>query len=432
MRIGVRVTPDRVTGVRLMRDEVREHHSEAVDRPGGLEAALGRLLARLAVDLEDRPTVTVTFEVSQLFTPEQGEPVTVVRIAPRAPMDDAHAYSGVSVAQRAKQTVHVTGGHSNAGEVLAMFEAAALRSRLQGQPPGGRYVVTSVGASVNAAHEIEASRILLDEAAPASVVQSHSFHNTSFSVRERTGVLNSSHLAYAEGIATSLATVAAAHVPTARLFVMTNDGGAAPLASLSLKPVHSLFSGPATEFVGVAAVAGIDDGRIVMRRPGSVSFGEVTAGAPTVVSRSRDSAGELIATRTVHLVTLDDGSVGDWMGEPLEVTVSSAGLVELAATDDGERVELDAGALGAACSQLVEWFEQAVQINNAPEKEQALGNAEAKVRARLVSYGSPPSQVRILDCRVVGASYQNPNVVTVRVRGAAGPSPREIFEDTSG
>lgn len=427
MRIGVRLTPERVYGVSLRGARRNERRCDVAPGAGGLEDALGDVLAKLRLDPRDRAASTITFDVSRLFSPVREKPVTLVRIAPRPPVDAAHAYSGVTIAERAAGTIHVAGGHSNSGEELAEFDEQSLRAQLAGSEPGGRYVATSVGASVNPAHELEANRVLLEHAQPASVVFSHSFHNNSFSVRERTGVMNSSHLAYAGSLATSLATVAAQQVSGARLFVMTNDGGAVPLTALSLKPVHSLYSGPAAEFVGVTAIVGIDDGRIVIRRGDGVSFGEVTSGAPTVVSRSRDCGGELLATRTVHLAKLADGLIGEWMGEPLEVSISDSGVAEFDGPAGTVRTELDLGALGAACSQLVEWSELAVQINNAAEKEQALANAAAKVRARLVSYGAAPSQVRILDCRVVATSYQNPSVVTVRVRGAGGPTPSEVL-----
>ncbi|GAA1589314.1 hypothetical protein [Leucobacter aridicollis] len=423
MRIGVRITNERVVGVSVTDAGIREECCEKTAPGAAFDTALDAVLAGLSAGAADRLAVSITFDVSGLFAEEGDRDVTAVRIAPRPPMDDAHLFSGESVAKRLANVVHVSGGHANSGDALVAFDERGLRRELERLPAGGRYVVTSVGAAVNPAHELEAGRILLEHADPASVVYSHSFHNTSFSIRERTGVLNASYLAHAGAIATALATVVSQRVPGARLFVMTNDGGATPLAGLSLKPVHSLYAGAAAEFVGVAALAGLDDGRMVIRRDGDNRFGEVVSGAPTVVARSRDDSGELLATRTVHLAPLADSAIGDWMGEPLEVCVGAGGAVEIGGAGGAELSAPNLGALGAACSQLVEWFESPVLINSPAEKDQALANAEAKVRARLVSYGARPSQVRILDSRVVGTSYQDANVVTVRVRGVGGPTP---------
>lgn len=427
MRIGVRITKERVVGVSITDGGIRDERSEPVSPGEQFDTALDAVLAGLSAEISDRLAISITFDVGALFVDSGDRDVTAVRIAPRPPKDNAHLFSGESVARRLATIVHVAGGHTNSGDALFAFDEIGLQGELKQLPPGGRYVVTSVGSAVNPAHELEAGRILLEHASPASVVYSHSFHNISFSIRERTGVLNASYLAHAGAIATGLATVASQRIPGARLFVMTSDGGAVPLASLSLKPVHSLYSSDAAEFVGVAALAGIDDGRIVIHRDGDSRFGEVVGGAPTVVARSRDEAGELLATRTVHLAPLVDDAIGDWMGEPLEVSVNDNGAVEIGGSGGAALSSPNLGALGAACSQLVEWFELPVLINSQAEKEQALANAEAKVRARLVSYGARPSQVRILDSRVVGTSYQDANVVTVRVRGVGGPTPSQAL-----
>lgn len=428
MRIGIRVTPEAVIGVSIAASGLREYRRGIDHEPGGLERALGDVLAELHCGGAEMHSASINFEVSELFSRATEQPVIAVRIAPRAPLDTAHAYSGSSVEQRVVETIHVRGGHSDSGEELAPFAGDELTTGPAEHTRPGRYVITSVGGTVNPAHELEAGRLLFDTGAPVSVSYSHSFHNTSFSVRERTGVLNSSHLNQADTIATTLATVSSNRVPGARLFVVTNDGGAMPLAALALKPVHSLYSGAAAEFVGAMAFAGVDDGRIVISRADEVRFGEVVEGVPTVVSRSRDESGELIATRTIHLAALAGGSIGEWMNEPVALAIDELGGSTWESVHGHEHTEIDLGATGAACSQLVEWSESSVQINTLAEKEQALAAAEAKVRARLVSYGARPSEVRIIDSRVVGASYQNPSVVTVRVRGAAGPTAAEIME----
>ena len=427
MRIGVRITGDALHGVAVADREICGSVIERVEPGSGIAAAFeGVLVALLDSSREQKRPVSITFDVSRLLVPSELERIVALRIAPRPPADAAHEYSGETTARYCDKVEHVIGGFTKEGDEIAPLNPRQVRSIALEEPPGRRYVVTGVGSSVNPAHEVEASRVLFTEAKPASVNHSHSFHNSSFAVRERTAVINSALLLSGERIVTSLAKVVAKHAAQARLHVMTNDGGAVPFSALAVKPVHSMLSTGAAELVGAAVLAGVDDGWIIIQREDGAVLGEMAGGTPTVTSRSRLASSELIATRAAQVMPNREGLVGDWMGVPTEVWTGAAGEADRA---EAPRIvaDVDLAALGAACAPVVEWLERDVKIRSEAEKDQVLAASEAKVRVRLASNGVPPSLVRILESRVIGASYENSNTVAVRIRGVGGRLPSEIL-----
>lgn len=435
MRIGVRITEEALFGVLVDDGQIRGSETVFAAVSDDLGAAFEQLLLGLFASADPHSQgLSITFDVSRLLVPSPLETVTAVRIAPRPPMNAAHSYSGETTAQYAEHVQHLTGGFTKEGEEIAPLDIAGLHLIAKEAPAGRRYVLTGVGASVNPSHELEASRILFAEANPASVTHSHSFHNSSFAVRERTSVINSALLAEGQRIITALATVAARHVPNVRLFVMTNDGGSAPLSALAVKPVHSMFSAAAAELVGAATIAGVDDGWIVIQRADGEVLGEMADGTPAYSSRSHLSRSEVIATRTAQLIPNSEGLIGDWMGVPVVVANADRAddLVNPRLSKSRHvRSNVDLAGLGAACAPLVEWLEQDVKIRSEIEKDQVLLANETKVRMRLVSNGVSPSEVRILESRIIGASYENSNTVAVRVRGIGGQRPSRFLTESA-
>ncbi|WP_308490556.1 hypothetical protein [Microbacterium capsulatum] len=390
----------------------------------GISAAFDRLLAEFAGDADRPPgvqgpeadgeaVVSLTVDVSAVLR-SGPEPVTVVRIAPRPPVDRAHELrEGESSLSKAR-IVHVSGGHTNLGEELVPFDAAALRDIAANSRPGGRYVVTSVGSLVNSSHEIEAGRILLENAVPASVGYSHYFESGSFGTRERTAVINSSLIPVAESLATSLALAASVRLPHARLYAASNDGGCVPLTRLTVTPVHSMAAARAGELVGAAALSGIDSGRLAVVGSAGSFLGDMIDGVPAVRAKFQD-AGGMLASKAAHVMPVPAVAPGRAPAYPV---VAAPGYGE--DLPGAHRAEVDLCALGAAVSPLAEWADRSVIIADADDIRQALSAAEARVRTRLVSFGASPSQVRIIDSRVVASTYQDPRVVSVRVRGVAG------------
>lgn len=369
--------------------------------------------------------VSVNFDLSAVLNPMEGEPVTVIRVAPRPPADRPHELRGGAPATARARVVHVAGGHTNFGEPLVPLDTAKLEAVAREASVRGRYVVTSVGSLINPAHELEAGRILLEHADPVSVVYSHSFQSSSFATRERTGVVNSLLIPVAESFANSFVQVTGKLLPHARLYVTTNDGGCVPLARLSVSPVHSMLAERSSEFIGGAALWGLDDGRLVVAGGEQTVAGEMIFGVPTVRQQFTARPGAALSTKMANLTALGEGSRHPFPGCPVVRAPAAADgspLPALLADAPLLEAEIDLCALGAACAPLSDWAHRIVMIQSEDEMERAIAVAEARVRTRLVSFGASPSDVRIIESRTVGMAYENPSLISVRVRGVAGPS----------
>jgi hypothetical protein len=420
VRIGVRVTEGHLVGVFVREDGSYGMHTVPARKSDAMETLLVGL-GRYASDpawTSSEVINSICFDVSDVLVRQELIPVTVIRIAPRPPIDLEHElrdeHSG------SPRIVHIAGGQTTLGEAIVPLDAEALRKAASEAPRGGRYVITGVGSLVNPAQEIEAGQILLDHAEPVSVGYSHSFYSSSFAVRERTAVINSSLVPFAESLATTLSLNAGAKVPQARLYVTTNDGGRVPLSRLPITPVHSMFASHASELMGAAALSNLNDGGLVITRTRGSVYGEMHAGVPAVVPQRLYRGSEKLATQSANLLPATELLVSGLSERPAVVAAGSANReVPRLGLEPGRRADVDLSALGAARAPLAEWVNRVVIVGNASEMEQALAVSEARVKARLVSFGAIPSRVRILESRAVATTYENPRVVSVRVRAVA-------------
>ena len=423
MRIGVCVASDRLVGVFVRTDGSYGMHSVASGNPEPVEALLSGL-RRYASDssrMQAEEISSICFDVSSVLRLKETTPVTVIRIAPRPPVDAQHDVGNGRPNSRQAIVVHIAGGHTTLGEEIVPLDEVSLRNFAAGAEQAGRYVVTSVGALVNAAHELKAGQILLQNADPAGVAYSHTFASSSFEVRERTAALNSALVPFAESLATALALVAGEQVPEARLYVTGNDGGRMPLSRLSTLPVHSMFAGQASELIGAAALSNLEDGAMVVADGPNSFYAEILAGVPVVVPQRQRRGEETVATQSAKVLPVTALLIGGLSELPTVVSAEGAPrTVPYIGLPANRRADVDLRALGAACAPLTDWVNRVVSVNSALEMEQALAAAEARATARLVSFGAAPSAVRIVESRVAATTYENPRVVSVRVRAVAG------------
>ena len=411
MRIGIGVRHRRIAAVALRPDGSLAAHEIPVTADG-VDAALERLLGRQG--LADAAVRSIAFDLSAVLDRTGAGPLTVVRIAPRPPVD-----RGDEPRVGDAPILHVRGGHTTLGEELTPFDAVGLRAAAPGIPAGSRVVITGVGALINPSHELAAGEILLDHDASLSVTFSHAFDGNSFATRERTAVLNSALVPGAEALAISLALVAGRRFPDARLFVTRNDGGRVPLSRLPATPVHSAFSGPSIEFLGAAALCGLDDGDLLLAHGNDLVLGSLRAGAPAIVPQL-GWGGARLATQAAHLVPATEILLNGRSPRPRLVRPRGTESPEWLGGGEVVETDLDLRALGAACAPLSDWALGIVGAGNADEMAHELQAAEARVRARLAAFGAPPSTARILESRFVATTYEHARVISVRVHGVAG------------
>lgn len=414
-RVGVRVAPDAISVVAVGRDGTSVE--AAFQTEGGGAEALAAALRALPRPFREERCV-VAFDVSDALVPCDPGTLVVVRIAPRAPVDDVHDRR---LAHEAT-VVHVEGGHNTLGNELAPLDTAGLRAAAAALPRGAVVVVTAVGSMVDDQHERAAADIVRRMADPASIVLSSSFFANSVRERERTAILNGRLLASAEALTEAASEAASRAVPGARLFCAVNEGGCAPLSRLTVMPVHSLASHRANALIGAAAAAGVADGRIVVAREEGAVLGELIDGLPTVVGKT-ELRGANVASICAHTAPLSDALLGGYDGAPTTVawgdaahTLAYFGLTATA------HAGVDLAALGAAVAPLSYWQQRLVSVRNSDEIAKALNEARALATARLVSFGAALPDVTVTESQVVGGTYGDPQVVRVRVRAVAAMS----------
>ncbi len=419
MRIGIRLTEHHLVGAAVLSAGMMR---TALVRIGsaGMAAALTQLTADLSLG---RPATieSVTVDISGALQPPQQPPMVLVRIAPRPPADAAH--EARPPALPAAALVHCRGGHSCLGDELVAFDAAALGTAAAQLPPACRWVITGVGSLMNPQHERTAGRLLLARARPASIAYSHSFASHSFAVREHTAALNAALSPQAERIGMALIDALGAAIPRERLYAVTSDGGCVPVQTLVSAPVHALAATRAAALYGAAALSGVTSGSVAVLDGERTLLGNTSGGVLAVQPSLRTGPEAVVASAAAQHQVLPES-------QPLppgcpQVTDRWLDRFSSAATAEAEGADITprAGAvalLGIAIAPLSAGVYQTVVLRGRGCAEDALSDAEARVRARLVSYGAASADVSIVERRVTTGSYQHPRVVSVRVRGVAG------------
>lgn len=370
---------------------------------------------------------SVVFDVTEVLTQRDERPI-VIRIAPRAPVDDAHALHSAFGAAAPAMVIDLPGGHTTLGQELVELKTTPLRRLLPAIGPGRSYVITAVGALADPSHENRVADLLYEIASPSSVEVSHQFYGTAFDMRERTSLHNLALRDGAESLSVALGLALEELLPNATLFVTQNDGGVVPLARLSSGPVHSLYADAAIAMIGAAALAHIIDGDVIACVSGEVRRAMIVSGVPTAASFGEKFEGVRLATQTARLVPIRNDA-DDASGFSADALVRGLdGRVEVEHAGAGDRVELDAFAgdlvaIGAACAPLAAWENRIITIRDAGDSRGALLDAEAQVKGELLAYGATPETIRILESRVVTTAYENSRIASVRVRGIAVTSP---------
>lgn len=425
MRIGVTVDQSGVSGVAINgAGRVLNSAASALDRHA--ETPLAKSLISVLAKLSEpsgsphtrRTIASVTFDLSGALTSvARAEPTVAVRISPRAPIDPIHELTVHWV--DAPLIQYAAGGCTTLGEPLVPLDDGTIRQIADRCTPGARFVVTGVGAVVNPEQELRAGEILLEHAAPSSIEYSHHFPSSSFAIRERTALLNSQTIPTAERLVTELTLATEGFVPAGRLYAATNSGGCIPLQRIALEPAHSLFSGTSSEFIGAAALLGVADGPIAVHGERGVEFAELVGGVPTTIPQFRNGEGHALATPSADVRPLSPDFRDDLPTQPTLLTTSEAVGSSITGLSPKITAQADLRSIGAALSPLSAWTIEVVEIGNASEMKRAMAAAQARVSARLVSYGALASRVRILESRLAATAYEHPRVISVRVRGVA-------------
>lgn len=431
LQLGVSVSRTELVAVHIHHEGDVRQFREPI-RGNRIAEALEGLFSRIGSELDElaAPISSVTFDVSEALDHDDPPTLVAVRLVPRPPIDRWNSSEQDWAELGHPRIVYAGGGHTALGEELAPLDIDALTSLTETADRSVRYVVTSVGSLIHPAHEIAAERLLSGHLHTLAVEGSHVFHSSSFAVRERTALANQALLPQAESLGTALALVSGQVFAKARLYVATSDGGKAPLSRLAVAPVHSLLSGHAVELVGAAALCDTHEGQLIIAHAESLYTGEMLNGVPAVIPYAPISPVGRLATQTANIRPVNPQALASRMqgpawshSPPTLVLQAGATLPDMLQSLPRRSTAIHLRALGAACAFHTEWVNRFIRIANAEDMQAKLAEGETRVRARLVAAGASPSQTRIVESRLAATAYETPNVVAVRVRGAAGARP---------
>lgn len=415
MRIGVRVGTDEVAAAAVLADGSRGPARTAPAEGGG-HARLVGVLARALAGESEEPVSAVVVELSAALALVPASPVAAIRVTPReAPLAPAEMPS----LRPWVTTFHVRGGHSALGRVLVPLDEEALAAIAREVEPGSMLAVTAAGSLGNPEHERRAGAIVRAAARLGGVIESSAFYADSFRVREQTAVSTAALQSGAEALALRIGDALGAAVPDARQFVVTNDGGCAPLSRLPMLSAHAMRSRGAAEMLGAAAVAGRQDGRIVLVDDAGARFADLAGGLLAARATTTLADGTRLASSSPHIVPVEDPLA--WGALEPDAVVLAAGAAGREARSSVEPSIVVDGDL-AAIAPLAAWCNRLAFVRSAAEIQDALDGGERFVRAGLVGAGADPGQVRIAESRVLSSTYGMQEVVRLRVRGVA-PTP---------
>lgn len=314
------------------------------------------------------------------------------------------------------------------GEELVSLELGPLAEFCAQAEPGLDYVVTEVGALSASEHEERVADYLFEHAAPRRVELSHEFFGQGFGTREHSASVNNSLRDAAEAFGEAAGLICEDVVPDARLYVVQNDGGAAPISRLALAPVHSLHSMAATAMIGAAALTDRSEGQVALLAPEHRVTATMKRGVLTVDPYQRSENGTLLATQTARVQPATSVMVQSLGDEVAVVCLPEADTSDL---DPGRgfKVEegLDVVALGAALAPLADWVNRVITIRGGQDPTPHLEEAEALVSARLLAQGAAPDTIEIVESRFATTAYENSLIASVRVRGISREKQRETL-----
>jgi len=391
-----------------------------------LRSSLDEALERLRREFGPAGISDITVDVGQELAGAKRSSVLVVRISPRAPVDDSHVLRlPPAAAPSVTRIMYVAGGHDMRGRSLTSLALESFREQLSTLPSEdvAGVAITSVGSLVSPEHEMRAADAVLSLHGDARVCVSSDFPSRAFRDRESNAIVNSSLMRHGETVAALLREVGARHFPGIPLFFAKGDGGRESMARLPMLPISGLAPEPAMHVVGGAALAGVSDGEVALCTDDGVRIGRVSGGIPVERSASRRIDHRGVSSDTTLLNPLSENHELRATVPRVVVDLRSArsktlplNLVPTLTTDH------DTALVGAAVAPMTAWIDRMVTVSGRADLERAQRIAEDDAESAVVQLGASPAQTRIVQSTAYAMPYGDSNIIRIRVQAAEKPS----------
>jgi hypothetical protein len=336
--------------------------------------------------------------------------VAVVRIVPRPARDPELARSPAGLVERLiSHRWTVAGGHDLLGselrpldrEALAAVCAELVRNDVR------HLAVVAAGSQARPEHERAVADAVQAAVPGARISAASDFGGQGLVAREATVVLDCTLGRLTDALLTRWEAALAEHAPAVPLRVARGDGGFTTPSRVRALPSVALGAGDAAELRGAASTAGLEDCRVLLRRPDGQVAGDVRRGLPVVRSAQLVELGTALVVPTAVLAPEPSGADG---GEVMRVTDVPIVVVD---GDPYERV-----CVGAATSQPTGWLDEIAFIGSAVHLAGARREAEERTAAMVTANGAAPGTSYLIESSIVAVPYSPSGTVRIRVRVA--------------
>jgi hypothetical protein len=370
----------------------------------------------------------VTIDISRLLlrpllsAPDELSPVAAIRVVPRAATDPALERHPAEVIERlVSRRFTIPGGHDLFGRALRPLDRQALSAVCREiERDGPRCVaVVAAGSQAQPRHEREVADGLQSALPDARISVAHEFGGLGLSPREATVVLNSALGDVAERVLDACESAVRRWLPGTPMRVGRGDGGWADASRMRMSPVLGLGAGDAFQLLGAAALTGVDDCRVMLRRPSGRVVGDVRHGLAVVRPYALRGLGTELVVPTAALTGADG------VQQPSDPTAwrsDSVPLVEAGQDPD------ELTCIGAAVSRPTAWLDEIAVIESTDELQGIRRDAQARATAIVTANGADPGTVDIVEMSTVAMPYSPSGTVRVRVRAAGAPDARSRTE----
>ncbi len=294
----------------------------------GVTEAITLAVAKLpgTIHPEDIALVSVSTTLATNAVVEgHGGAVAVVLIGFDA---DMVTRTGIAQAFPDLPIVCVPGGHDHNGNELCALDTLALRAAVEHLPVEA-FAVASQFAVRNPAHELAAAAVL--ETLGRPVTLSSELSSTLDAPRRAlTSVLNARLVARISGLVAAVQKSMAELGIDCPLMVVRGDGTLASAATVALRPIETVLSGPAASMVGAAWLSGLSDFILSDMGGTTTDLGLFVDGRPRTAPDGAEVGGWRTTVRAIDVTTVGLGGDSEVvLGTRMDVSLAPQRVVPL-------------------------------------------------------------------------------------------------------
>ena len=234
---------------------------------------------------------------------------------------DMVARTGIAKAFPDLPIVCVPGGHDHNGNERFPLDTFALRSAVEHLPVEA-FAVASQFAVRNPAHELGAASVLETLGKPVTL-SSELSSALDAPRRALTSVLNARLIARISGLVTAVQKSMAGLGIDCPLMVVRGDGTLATAATVALRPIETVLSGPAASMVGAAWLSGLNSFILSDMGGTTTDLGLFVDGRPRTAPNGAEVGGWRTTVQAIDVTTVG-------LGGDSEVVISTRNDVSLA------------------------------------------------------------------------------------------------------